>query len=240
MEFIFSFEVIVALLTLTVLEIVLGIDNIIFISILTGRLEESEQDKARIIGLALAMLMRIGLVFMIFVIVGMTKPLFEVRGFAVSLRDLILFCGGLFLLAKSTTEIHHAVEVAEDKLAGKKKITSFSKVIVQIVLVDMVFSIDSVITAVGMVSHVWIMVVAIVISVGVMMAASGAISDFIGKHPTLKVLALSFLILIGMSLIGESLHFHIPKGYLYFAMAFSSCVEILNIKMRSNTSKPAV
>lgn len=237
MEWLFSAEAWVALVTLVFLEIVLGIDNIIFISILTGRLPEHMREKARIIGLGLAMIMRICLVMLIFVIVKLTKPFIEIMGHGISVRDLILLCGGLFLLAKSTMEIHHSIEDDEHEDESKPKISGFSAVLIQIMLIDIVFSLDSVITAVGMVDHVTIMVIAIILSVGVMMAASGAISAFIHKHPTFKILALSFLILIGVSLIGEGLHFHIPKAYLYFAMAFSTVVEMLNTKLRKKLSR---
>jgi len=237
MEWLTSPEAWIALVTLVLLEIVLGIDNIIFISILTGRLKAEQQDKARIIGLALAMLMRICLVMLIFVIVKLTNPVFYIAGHGVSVRDMILLGGGLFLLAKSTMEIHHSIEEDDELNQKASKTASFGSVLIQIMIIDIVFSLDSVITAVGMVDHVSIMVIAIIVSVAVMMLASGAISRFIHAHPTFKILALSFLILIGVSLIGEGLHFHIPKGYLYFAMAFSVVVEMLNIKMRSKLSR---
>ncbi|PLX69175.1 MAG: hypothetical protein C0602_07080 [Denitrovibrio sp.] len=240
MEWLVSPEAWVALVTLVSLEIVLGIDNIIFISILVGRLKAEQQDKARIIGLGLAMIMRICLVMLIFVIVKLTNPIFYISSHGVSVRDLILIVGGLFLLAKSTIEIHHSIEDEEEHENSMPKISGFASVLIQIMIIDLVFSLDSVITAVGMVEHVSIMVISIVVSVLVMMVASGSISRFINEHPTFKVLALSFLILIGVSLIGEGLHFHIPKGYLYFAMAFSVIVEMLNIKTRKKVSRKSL
>lgn len=233
MAWIASAEAWISLITLVLLEIVLGIDNIIFISILVDRLKVEQRDKARIIGLGLAMIMRICLVMLIFIIVRLTAPLFSLGEHGVSVRDIILLAGGLFLLAKSTVEIHHSIEDDGEKHATLPKVKSFTSVLVQIMIIDIVFSLDSVITAVGMVSHVSIMIIAIIISVIVMMVASGAISSFISNHPTFKILALSFLLLIGVSLIGEGLHFHIPKGYLYFAMAFSVIVEMLNMKVRN-------
>lgn len=228
----------VALLTLTALEIVLGIDNIIFISILAGKLPEHEQKKGRTVGLALAMITRILLLLSISWIMRLTEPWFSVFGQEISGRDLILFIGGLFLIAKSTHEIH-------DKLEGPATVggktggpASFVGVVVQIMLLDIVFSLDSVITAVGMANHVGIMIAAIVIAVLVMMVSAGSISDFVHRHPTVKMLALSFLLLIGLTLVIEALHQHIPKGYIYFAMAFSVFVEMLNIRMRRVQSKP--
>lgn len=207
MEWVASPEAWVALVTLVLLEIVLGIDNIIFISILVSRLKAESQDKARMIGLALAMGMRIVLVMLIFVIVKLTSPIFHIFSHGVSIRDLILLGGGLFLMAKSTLEIHHSIEDDEEEHSQTPKISGFASVLIQIMIIDMVFSLDSVITAVGMVDHVSIMVIAIVVSVLVMMAASGAIARFINDHPTFKILALSFLILIGVSLIGEGFIF---------------------------------
>jgi predicted tellurium resistance membrane protein TerC len=236
LEWITNPESLIALLTLTVLEIVLGIDNIIFISILSGKLPKEQQNKARLTGLALAMISRILLLFSIVWIMKLTLPLFTVLGQEISGRDLILIGGGLFLIGKSTFEIHDKLEGAESHESGRA-VKSFSNVIVQILLLDIVFSLDSVITAVGMAQELMIMVLAVVIAVGVMMVSSKSISNFVEKHPTIKMLALSFLLLIGVSLIAEGLEQHIPKGYIYFAMAFSVFVEMLNLKMK-NKSKP--
>lgn len=227
----------IALLTLTALEIVLGIDNIIFISILVGRLPEAVRHRARLIGLSLAMGMRILLLLSITWIMRLTAPLFALAGHDFSGRDLILFLGGLFLIAKSTREIHHALEGANEvEVKGGK--ASFWGVISMIALLDIVFSLDSVITAVGLARDVPVMILAIIIAVLVMMAAARSIGEFVEAHPTLKMLALSFLILIGVSLFGEGLGFHIPKGYIYFAMAFSVLVEMLNIRIRGRREKP--
>jgi predicted tellurium resistance membrane protein TerC len=217
-----------------VLEIVLGIDNIIFISILSGKLPKDQQNKARLTGLALAMITRILLLFSIVWIMRLTLPLFTVLGQQISGRDIILIAGGLFLLAKSTFEIHDKLE-GEEGHRSSKVAKSFGSVITQILLLDVVFSLDSVITAVGMANNIIIMIVAVVIAVGVMMVSSKSISDFVEKHPTIKMLALAFLILIGVSLIAEGLEQHIPKGYIYFAMAFSIFVEMLNLKMKAKT-----
>jgi predicted tellurium resistance membrane protein TerC len=224
---------VIALLTLTVLEIVLGIDNIVFISILVGKLPLEQQDRARIIGLALAMFMRIGLLFTISWIIGLTQPWFTIAGMEISGRDLILIGGGLFLLGKATFEIHERLE-GEAHAPGTvaSGTASFASVIAQILALDLVFSLDSVITAVGMAEELWVMVTAVVIAVGVMLISSGYIADFVNRHPTVKMLALSFLLLIGTSLIAEGLEFHIPKGYIYFAMGFSVFVEILNLRIR--------
>jgi predicted tellurium resistance membrane protein TerC len=221
----------IALLTLTVLEIVLGIDNIIFISILVGKLAKAQQPKARRLGLALAMFLRIGLLASLAWIARLTSPLFSVLGKDISGRDLILLAGGLFLLTKATREIHEKLE-GEEGEASARVAARFAAVIVQILLIDIVFSLDSVITAVGMASHLSVMIAAVVIAVGVMMFAAGPIGDFVARHPTVKMLALAFLILIGMSLLAEGLGQHIPKGYIYFAMAFSAFVEVLNLRMR--------
>ncbi|MGA0032492.1 MAG: TerC family protein [Burkholderiales bacterium] len=223
-----------ALATLTALEIVLGVDNIIFISILCGRLPEHQREKARTIGLMFAMLTRIGLLFTLSWLMTLTAPLFSFMGKEVSGRDLILIGGGLFLLWKSVHEIHNALEGEGDDHAGVAAATAtFGAVIMQIAIIDIVFSLDSVITAVGMVDELAIMVVAIVIAVGVMLFAAGPIGKFVDNHPTIKMLALSFLILVGVALIGEGWGFHIPKGYIYFAMAFSVAVEMLNLRLRA-------
>src|SRR5919107_4161153 len=227
----------IALLTLTVLEIVLGIDNIVFISVLTGRLAREQQARARTIGLGLAMFMRIGLLLTISWIIGLTQPLFTILGFEFSGRDVILIGGGAFLLAKSTTEIHHALEGAES--AGPSvRASTFASVIIQIALLDIVFSLDSVITAVGMADDIPVMIAAIVIAIIVMLVASGPLSRFVDEHPTVKMLALSFLLLIGMSLVAEGFEVHIPKGYIYFAMGFSVFVEVLNLRLRRRHGPP--
>ncbi|MCZ0943602.1 MAG: TerC family protein [Gammaproteobacteria bacterium] len=220
-----------AFLTLTALEIVLGIDNIIFISILTGRLPPDQQRRGRYLGLTLAMLMRIGLLFSLTWIMSLTADLFTVFGNAISMRDLILLGGGAFLMAKATREVHNSLEGAAHGHGGVATM-GFAAVMVQIAVVDIVFSLDSVITAVGLVDQIEIMVAAIVIAVAVMMVANGAISEFVERHPTVKMLALSFLILIGLTLVGEGLDFHTPKGYIYFAMAFAFGVEMLNLRAR--------
>jgi len=234
---IFQPESLVALLTLTVLEIVLGIDNIIFISILASKLPQSQEKKARLTGLILAMFARIALLFSLTLIMRLTKPWFTVFSTEISGRDIILITGGLFLLAKSTFEIHERLEGSEEHKSAKIS-ASFKSVIIQILLLDIVFSLDSVITAVGMVNQIEIMVAAIVIAVGFMMLFSGKISRFIHKHPTIKMLALSFLLLIGFSLVAEGLDQHISKGYIYFAMAFSVFVEMLNMKIRAKSTAP--
>ena len=234
MEWITNPESLIALLTLTILEIVLGIDNVIFISILSGKLPKEQQNKARLTGLALAMVLRILLLFSIVWIMKLTLPLFAVFGKEISGRDLILIGGGLFLLAKSTFEIHDKLE-GEEHTKASRVVKSFASVIVQIMLLDIVFSLDSVITAVGMARELIIMVLAVIIAVGVMMVSAKGISDFVEKHPTVKMLALAFLLLIGFSLVAEGLGQHIPKGYIYFAMAFSVFVEMLNLKMKAKT-----
>ncbi|WP_312911282.1 TerC family protein [Stutzerimonas nitrititolerans] len=234
MEWLSSPEIWVAFLTLTALEIVLGIDNIIFISILVARLPKEQQPKARFFGLALAMGTRILLLLSIAWVMRLTDDLFTVMDQGVSGRDLILFFGGLFLLFKSTMEIWHSVEGEEEQASGTGGAVKagFVGIILQIAVIDIVFSLDSVITAVGLVDNVQVMIAAIVIAVGVMMLSAGTISDFIEKHPTLKILALSFLIVVGTLLVAEAFGAHVPKGYVYFAMAFSLAVEALNIRMR--------
>jgi predicted tellurium resistance membrane protein TerC len=220
----------IGLVTLTVLEVVLGIDNIIFISILAGKLPANQQGLARKVGLGIAMIMRILLLLSIAWIMKLTAPLFSVLGYDFSGRDLILLIGGLFLLAKSTHEIHGKLEGEEGTKTAKA--ASFASVIIQISLLDIVFSLDSVITAVGMISHVGIMITAIIIAVVVMMIFAGPISNFVDRHPTVKMLALSFLLMIGLLLVADGLGHHIPKGYAYFAMGFSIFVEMLNLRMR--------
>ncbi len=221
----------IALVTLTTLEIVLGIDNIIFITILVGRLPENQRNKASVIGLGLAMITRIVLLLSIVRIMKLTMPLFTIFAHAFSGRDLILLIGGLFLLAKSTHEIHQSLEGVEESAHGGKK-TGFLAIIIQIALLDVVFSLDSVITAVGLADQIAVMIIAIVIAVGIMMVSAKPIGTYIESHPTLKMLALSFLILVGVALVGEGFHFYIPKGYIYFSMAFSVGVEMLNLKIR--------
>jgi predicted tellurium resistance membrane protein TerC len=227
----------IGLLTLTLLEIVLGIDNIIFISILASKLPAAKQKQARQIGLALAMVMRILLLLSLSWIIGLTKPFFVLAGFDVTGRALILLGGGLFLIAKSTHEIHDNLEGSEEERSVRAA-PSLGSVLVQIILLDLVFSLDSVITAVGMVDEIGVMIVAVMLAVGVMMVFAGALSSFVERHPTIKMLALSFLLLIGVNLIGEGLGFHIPKGYTYFAMGFAVFVEVLNLKLRKRAVAP--
>ncbi len=224
----------IALLTLTSLEIVLGVDNVIFVSILAGRLPSSQQQRARRLGLFLAMFMRIALLLSLSWMMRLTAPLFTVFSLALSGRDLILGVGGLFLIAKSTHEIHTKLE-GEAHHGAARVHAQFWSVIVQIILLDIVFSLDSVITAVGMSNDLAVMVIAVVAAVAVMMVAADAISNFVERHPTVKMLALSFLLLIGFSLLVDGFHQHVPKGYIYFAMAFSVFVEMLNLRMRSRT-----
>jgi predicted tellurium resistance membrane protein TerC len=249
MEWLSNPEIWISLLTLTVLEIVLGIDNIVFISILAGKLPEAQQGKARSLGLALAMITRVLLLLSLNWIMQLTAPIFNmgewigltdkevVERFAISGRDIILLVGGLFLIYKSTTEIHEKLE-GEEETTSVKKVFSFSGVIVQILLLDIVFSLDSVITAVGMASEIWVMIAAVMIAVIVMMFSSSAIAHFVNDHPTVKMLALSFLLLIGVSLLAEGFEQHIPKGYIYFAMAFSVLVEVLNLRAKKEKHKP--
>jgi predicted tellurium resistance membrane protein TerC len=226
----------IALATLTILEIVLGIDNIVFISILAGKLRLADRARARKIGLSLAMFIRIALLWSITWVMRLTTPWFVVIGNEISGRDVILLVGGLFLIAKATHEIHDKLE-GEEGHGSAKVAASFLGIIIQILLLDIVFSLDSVITAVGMAEDLSVMVLAVVISVGVMLLSAGAISEFVDRHPTVKMLALSFLLLIGVSLIGEGLDQHIPKGYIYFAMGFSIFVEMINLRVRAR-SKP--
>ncbi len=237
MEWIADPQAWIALLTLTALELVLGIDNIVFISILAGKLPPGQRQRAWRIGLALAMLMRIALLLSIAWIIRLTAPLFTVFGNEFSGRDLILIAGGLFLLGKSTHEIHQKLEGHEAKLSARESV-SFKSVILQIMLLDMVFSLDSVITAVGMVREVAIMVLAVVLAVGFMMAFARPIGDFVQRHPTVKMLALSFLLLVGTALIADGFDLHIPRGYIYFSMAFSVFVEMLNLRLRRRRVAP--
>ncbi|PYQ65160.1 MAG: hypothetical protein DMF53_06080 [Acidobacteria bacterium] len=239
MEWLTNPENWLALVTLTVLEIVLGIDNVIFISILVGKLPDRQQPRARRLGLFLAMFLRIGLLASIAWMAKLTSPLFTVLRQEISGRDLILIIGGLFLIFKATREIHERLE-GEEGEANARVVARFSAVIVQILLLDIVFSLDSVITAVGMANHLAVMITAVVLAVAVMMWAAAPISDFVARHPTIKMLALSFLLLIGVSLIAEGLGVHIPKGYIYFAMAFSVLVEMLNLRESKVKKSPPV
>lgn len=237
MEWLADPNIWIAFATLTVLELVLGIDNVIFISILAGKLPPEQQAKARFIGLSLALVFRVVLLFSLSWVMGLTAPLFSVAGYNISGRDLILILGGLFLIGKSTHEIHGSLE-GEEGHAVKKVYASFGAVIVQISLLDIVFSLDSVITAIGMVDKVPIMIAAVVISIIAMMLFAGSIGAFVQKHPTIKMLALAFLLLIGFTLVVEGLHMHIPKGYIYVAMAFSVFVEFLNMRLRRKSKQP--
>lgn len=227
----------IALATLTALEVVLGIDNVVFISILAGKLPRDQQGRARTLGLGLAMFVRVGLLFSLAWLIGLTAPLFGVLGQEISGRDLILIGGGLFLLAKSTHEIHQKLE-GEEGHASARVPPSFAGVIVQILLIDVVFSLDSVITAVGMVEQISIMVIAVVVAIGLMMVFAGPVSRFVERHPTVKMLALSFLLLIGVVLVAEGFDQHIPRGYIYFAMAFAIGVEMLNLRARRRGAGP--
>jgi predicted tellurium resistance membrane protein TerC len=234
MEWLTDPQLWIAFITLTVLELVLGIDNVIFISILSGKLPAEQQPRARFIGLSLALVMRVILLFSLSWVIGLTEPLFAVFGQGVSGRDLVLLIGGLFLIAKSTHEIHGSLE-GEEGEASRKVYAGFTAVIIQIMLLDIVVSLDSVSTAVGMVNNLWIMIAAVVISIIAMMLFAGKIGAFVQRHPTIKMLALAFLLLIGVTLIAEGMHQHISKGYIYFAMAFSVLVEFLNMRLRKKT-----
>jgi predicted tellurium resistance membrane protein TerC len=236
-EWVASPEAWMALATLTALEIVLGIDNIIFLSILVGRLPPEQRALGRTGGLALAMLTRLALLFSLSWVMSLTHPLFSPWGVDVSGRDLILIGGGLFLLYKATVEIHESVEGVGDESEVKSGSSNFFLILIQIAILDIVFSLDSVITAVGLVSQVSLMATAIVIAVGVMMFAAKSIGDFVERHPTIKILALAFLVIVGVTLIMEGFEVHVPKGYIYFAMAFSLGVEMINIKMRKKTAQ---
>jgi predicted tellurium resistance membrane protein TerC len=238
MDWVSDPQIWIALLTLTTLEVVLGIDNIIFISILSGKLPASQQRRARTTGLALAMFMRIGLLFSITMIMRLVEPWFSILGREISGRDVILIAGGLFLLAKATFEIHGSLEGGGQHEQSTKKTPSYSSTIVQIILLDIVFSLDSVITAVGMTNLLGVMIAAVVIAVIFMLLFVQSVSSFVQDHPTIKMLALSFLLLIGVSLIGEAFDQHISKGYIYFAMGFSVFVEMLNLRLRKKVAAP--
>ena len=232
----------ISLITLTALEIILGIDNIIFIAILAGKLPAAQQARARRLGLSLALITRVLLLMSLTWLMGLTKPLFtlSVLEHGLSGRDLILLLGGLFLIGKSVVEVHEKLEAEDGHVTSGKARASFASTIVQILLLDIVFSLDSVITAVGMANNLGVMIAAVVIALGVMLVFAGAISDFVNRHPTLKILALSFLILIGVMLVGESLGQHIPKGFIYFSMAFAFGVEMLNLRLRAKQKAPPV
>lgn len=238
MEWITNPEIWIALVTLTILEIILGIDNIIFISILSGKLPEAEQDKARRVGLSLALFMRLLLLASVYWLAHLKNPLFTLFSAEISIRDLILICGGLFLLAKSTYEIHGTLETDEGE-KGTRKASSFGNVIFQILVLDLVFSLDSVITAIGVAEDFAVMAVAVILAVIFMLWCARMVSDFVHRHPTIKMLALSFLLLIGIALVADGLDMHIPKGYLYFAMGFSFFVEVLNMKLRGGKKTQA-
>lgn len=234
MESLLSIDGLISFSSLVLMEIVLGVDNIIFISILTGRLPAHQQEKARFVGIGLALLIRVALLFLLTWLIGLSKTLFTVFELDVSGRDLIMMAGGLFLIYKSTTEVHQKLEGQEDT-AGQNATLTFGTAIVQIILLDIVFSFDSILTAIGLVQDVTIMVMAVVIAMVVMLLSANKISEFIQKHPTIKMLALSFLLMIGILLLVEGFHVHVPKGYVYFAIFFSLLVEILNIKVRKRT-----
>jgi predicted tellurium resistance membrane protein TerC len=234
MDWLFSAEALIALGTLTLLEVVLGIDNLVFLTILAGKLPEAQQPRARRVGLLLALGMRVVLLLLIGWVIGLTAPLFTVLAQEISGRDLILIVGGLFLLAKSTTEIHHKLE-GEHSLGVAAKHATFVGVIIQIGLMDLIFSLDSVITAVGMAEDIRVMVIAVVIAMGVMLAFADPLGRFVKAHPTVQMLALSFLLLIGFTLIAEAFELHVPKGYIYFAMGFSIFVEMMNLRLRKGS-----
>ncbi len=237
-ELLSSPEAWLSLLTLTLMEIVLGIDNVIFISIITSRLAQDQQKRARALGIFMALFIRIILLMAISWIIGLVEPVFTILGNEISWRDIILIAGGLFLIGKSTMEIHHRVEHGDEEMNGEnKKKASFSSVVFQIMLIDVIFSFDSIITAVGLANHIAIMVIAVIVSMLIMFIFAGPVSNFINRHPTMKILALSFLIMIGLTLLVEALEVHVPKGYVYFAMAFSLLVESLNIRLRVKDSK---
>ncbi len=236
-EWITDPAILASLVTLTVMEVVLGIDNIIFISVIVGRLPPEQAKRARQIGLALALVFRIVLLSALFWLIGLTAPLFEIAGHGFSWRDLVLLGGGLFLLVKATGEIHKDVEGNHEEGIVEKATAAFGMVVSQIVVIDMVFSVDSIVTAIGMAEHVEVMIAAVVVAVAIMYVASGPVAGFIDRHPTTRMLALAFLLMIGFALIADGLGFHIPRGYLYSAMAFSAGVEILNVIARRNRQK---
>jgi predicted tellurium resistance membrane protein TerC len=234
MDFLFTSEGLISLLTLTFLEIVLGIDNVIFISIIASKLPLHQQNKARIVGLTLALLVRIAMLFMVSWLMGLSKPLFTIGDLAISYRDLILFAGGLFLIGKSVSEIHHKLEGLEESEEpdAARVYPTFASTIVQIIMLDIVFSLDSILTAVGLVDHLTVIIIAVIVSIVVMIIFAKTISDFVERNLPMKILAMSFLVLIGTLLVAEGLHFHVPRGYIYFAMAFAIGVELINMKFR--------
>lgn len=240
-EWITDPAILASLVTLTAMEIVLGIDNIVFISVIVGRLPPEQSKRARQIGLALALIFRVVFLLALFWLIGLTTPVFEIFGQGASWRDIVLFAGGLFLIAKGTHEIHKDVEGNhEGATGGAKAAVSFNAIIAQIVLIDIVFSVDSIVTAIGMAEFVSVMIVAVIIAMGVMYVAAGVVSGFIQRHPTTRMLALAFLLMIGFALVADGAGFHVPRGYLYTAMAFSAAVEFLNVLARRNrTKRPA-
>jgi predicted tellurium resistance membrane protein TerC len=237
MELLTSPEAWAALLTLTALEIVLGIDNVIFLSVIVSRIPAAQAERARKIGLALALVFRIALLSVLFWLIGLTQPVVTIGKFALSWRDIILIGGGLFLIAKATHEIHNEVEAGEAEADGKPRPGAFFWVIVQIVIVDLVFSLDSIITAIGMADDIEIMIAAVIIAVGVMYVSSGPVAAFVKEHPTTKMLALAFLVLIGVALVADGFHFHIPRSFIYVAICFSAAVEFFNIMAKRNRKK---
>jgi predicted tellurium resistance membrane protein TerC len=239
MELLTSPEAWAALLTLTVLEIVLGIDNVIFLSVIVSRIPPHQAKRARQIGLALALIVRILLLSILVWLIGLTEPVFEARGFAFSWRDMILIGGGLFLIAKATHEIHGEVEARESEESEVSKSRTFFWIIVQIIVIDMVFSLDSIITAIGMAKDIEIMIAAVIIACYIMYVSSGPVARFVAEHPTTKMLALAFLVLIGVALVADGFHFHIPRAYIYFAIAFSAAVEMFNVLAKRNRNKAA-
>lgn len=239
LELLYDPNVWAAFLTLTVMEIVLGIDNIVFISVLVSRLPKEQADRARRLGLSLALIFRILLLLVISWVIGLTQPVFDFNGFAPSWKDIILIAGGAFLIYKATHEMHAEIEEPHEPDLKKQASMAFAAIISQIIVIDMVFSIDSIVTAVGMADHVEVMIAAVIVAVGIMFVASGPVADFVAKHPTTKMLALAFLLLIGVSLVGDGLGFHIPKGYIYAAMGFSVLVEAINIIAKERRNKRA-
>ncbi len=235
-----EYEIIISLLTLIGLEVVLGIDNVIFISILAGKLPQHQQKKAVQYGLILAMFLRLGLLSLISLILKLKQDLFSVFGEGISGKDLVLIAGGLFLLYKSATEIYHKMEGEAGDVSKNLKVHGFTQVLIQILIMDMIFSVDSIVTAIGMVKYVWVMYAAVIITVGIMLFAAQAVSSFVNRHPAFKMLALSFLMLIGFSLLGEGLGMEIPKGYIYFSMAFSALVDVLQMKMKGTSTAPVL
>jgi predicted tellurium resistance membrane protein TerC len=234
----FSTEGLVSLLTLTFLEIVLGIDNVVFISLIVGRGPKTQQKKIQTIGLALALVARLLLLLGVGWLIGLQKPLFSIRDFDISFRDLILLGGGLFLIWKSTTEIHAKLEGASHNEVTNAKVLTFRNAVIQIILIDLVFSFDSILTAIGLVENIWIIAIAIVVSLIIMLVFVTRITTFINSHPAMKLLAVSFLFMIGTLLVVESLHVHVPKGYIYFSMAFAIIIELMNMRIRKKTSPP--